>query len=249
MNPVHRTGITFVIFFLFVINASAQHKEDVLYLKNGSVIHGLILNDSVRNNIRILNHAGDILSFEASIIDTIRHEKPFEYKAFVFNRRGSEFNLNGALLIHSGNHNIGKTVIPGISAGYGYRFQPYFTAGTELGIEFYEWLQIPVSVFVRFRMSQNTVSPIFYFKTGYSLPAEKRDADWDYSYTGSGGPLAIAGIGVEKILSENASFNFSFSWNYQELNYHLLPRHQWVRERDRTETYNRFRLTLGYVFK
>ncbi len=151
--------------------------------------------------------------------------------------------------MHSGQELVGKPIIPAISLGYSYRLKDGISVGTSMGFEFYEWLEIPWSVFVRMRMTDGVVSPVLIAKTGYTLPAEKREKAWDYSYTGKGGAHVTLGIGVEKILNENASFLFSFTWHYQELNYHLKPQHQWVQERDRTETYNRLQISIGYIFK
>lgn len=81
------------------------------------------------------------------------------------------------------------------------------------------------------------------------MAAEKRNDDGAYSYTSTGGPLVNLGVGVERILSENASLILSFAWHYQELNYHLTPKYEWDLERERKETYNRLRISLGYIFK
>ncbi len=249
---MNRTLIFFsVILSLLLIssNVRAQKWEDVIYVKDGSIIHGQIVTDSIKSKVRILNHSGDILVFATQRIDSITREKPFEYKAFIFNQPGSEFIIEGALLIRTGNNTIDKPVIPGFAIGYSYRFQPYFSAGTSMGIEFYEEMEVPLSGFVKFRSPRKNVAPVFYFGTGYTLPTEKNRTDWDYSYKASGGIHVTTGIGIEKILSENSSVTFGFTYHYQELNYHLTPQHQWVLVRDRKEIYNRFKLSLGYVFK
>jgi hypothetical protein len=85
--------------------------------------------------------------------------------------------------------------------------------------------------------------------TGYTFQVEKRSEDWDYAYKGKGGVNFTAGMGIERILNENAAFFISFSYHYQEINFHLTPQHEWVQERDRTETYNRLRISIGYIFK
>ena len=108
----------------------AQKEEDVIYLSNGSVIHGIILADSTEKRIRIMSHNGDIWSFTRSDIDSLKHEKPIDFKAVAFTQTGSAFSFMGALLIRSGNNVIGKPLIPSVSLGYNYLFRPYFSAGT-----------------------------------------------------------------------------------------------------------------------
>ena len=238
-------------FFLFFTNESlhGQKTEDVIYLKDGSIMRGIILEDTITGKVRILNHAGDTWSFGKDTIDSVRQEKPFQYKAFIFNREGSEFNFDGSLLIRSGNSAVNKAVVPCLHLGYGYRFGPYTEAGLITGFEFYEQAMLPLSLQGRFRLTSRAVSPFMLVGSGYTFQAEKKDEDWDYSYKGKGGVHFTAGVGIERILNENASFLISFAYQYQELNYHLTPKHQWVQERNRTETYNRIRISLGYVFK
>jgi hypothetical protein len=249
MKLLMNSSVFILILFSFTATIYCQKTETVIYLSDGSVIRGQILEDSISNKIRILNHAGDIWSFDNENIDSVRSEKPFEYKAFKFNKRGSEFNLNGSLLIRSASNAIGSAVIPSLNIGYGYRFKPYLSAGVEAGIEIYEWMVIPFSAFIRLRSSGKVVAPFVFLRSGYTLPGEKREDDWNYSYIGKGGGHATIGIGVERILNESSSFVFSFAYHHQVLRYNLDPLNQWVQERDRTETYNRLRFGFGYVFK
>lgn len=247
-NPISSLATVFLL-TLISINAISQRKEDVIYLSDGTIIRGIILKDSAVNKIRILNHAGDTWVFERDKIDSIKHEKPFEYKAVMFNQPGYEFNINGEFMLRSGEKAVGKAEIPGINMVFGYRFNPYFSAGTEISVEFYEWMEIPFSASLRVRTSDLALSPLAFLRVGYTLPAEKRKDDWDYAYNSLGGIHATIGLGIERTVNENASFILSFSYHYQELKYDLTPLQTWLQDRKRTETYSRFRLALGYVFK
>jgi hypothetical protein len=238
-----------IIQLILINNVLAQRKEDVVYLSNGTIIRGIILKDSTDRIIRILNHAGDTWVFDLKSIDSVKREKPFEYKVILFNQQGFEFNINAELMMRSGNKAVGKAAIPGINMVFGYRYNPYFTAGAEIGIEFYDWMEIPLSATLRLRATDQVMSPLVFIRAGYTLPAEKRNDDWEYKYVSKGGYHATVGAGIERIINKNASVLFTFSYHYQELNYHLTPLTQWVQERDRTEAFSRLRLTLGYVFK
>lgn len=240
--------VILVVMSLFPDRASAQRKEDVIYLSEGSVIHGLII-DSTGTKVKIVNHIGNILAFDREEIDSIKHEKYFEYKAGIFTQPGFEFNVNGEFLMRSRPNAVGKAVIPGITMQVAYRIRPLITAGIETGLEFYEWMEIPFSACITVRTTRRAVSPLFFAKTGITKPAEKRGDDFNYSYKSFGGNHFTVGIGIERVLSENSSFIFTFSYHYQELKYHLTPLPNWLQERDRTESYSRFRLTVGYVFK
>ncbi len=247
-NPVLNPALALLCMFISA-TVTAQHKEDVIYLTDGSIIHGILLKDTVANTIRILNHAGDTWVFDRSRVDSITREKLFEYKAILFNRQGLEFSVNAEFLMRSKSNAIGKASIPGINMEFGYRFNPYISFAAGMGAEFYEWLEIPFSAAIRARLSGRALSPLVFIKSGYTVPAEKRPDDFDYAYKSIGGYFVSVGVGIERVLNENASFLFSFSYHYQKLGYHLTPLHQWVQERDRTETYSRFRIAIGYIFK
>ncbi len=242
--------LTAPLLYLLLISCTVfGQTEDVIYLSDGSIIRGRIISDSAGTHVRILNHAGDTWSFDRSNVDSIRQEKPFEYKAMIFNQRGMEFAMNGSMLVRSGSNVIGRTVIPCFDLSYGYRFRSVLSTGAGVGVDFYQWLEVPVTAYVRFRASGTTIAPVLFLKTGYAIAAEKRNDDGAYSYTSTGGPLVIVGVGVERILSENASFILSFAWHYQELNYHLTPKYEWELERERKEIYSRLSISLGYIFK
>jgi hypothetical protein len=242
-------SISLLILAFTAINGRCQKKEDVVYLTDGSIIRGIIKKDSASSSVRILNHAGDTWVFNMADIDTITREKPFEYKAILFSQKGFEFNINAEFLIRSRENAIGNAVIPGIDIVFGYRINPFFSAGAAFGMEFYEAMEIPFSLTLRAKASGRALSPLALVKTGYTMPAEKRPSDWDYDYTSYGGFNGTFGLGIERIINENASFLISFSYHYQALNYTLTPLGTWVHERTRKESYNRFCFTLGYIFK
>ena len=249
MKNLYSFFITLAILLFTAGNAWCQKKEDVVYLSGGSIIRGMAQTDSTRGTIRIVNHTGDTWVFNLSEVDSMTRERPFEYKALLFNQDGFEFNINAEFLIRSRNNAIGNAVIPGIDMVFGYRINPYFSAGAGMGMQFYETMEIPFSLSVRARASIRALSPLAMVKAGYTMPAEKRPDDWNYQYTSYGGFNGSVGMGIERIINENASFLLTFSYHYQALNYKLTPLGTWVQERERKEIYSRFRLTLGYLFK
>jgi hypothetical protein len=242
---------SFLLLFLFFIpqKSEAQRTEDVVYLSDGSVIRGVIISDSTSSKILILNHAGDTWAFDPGEIDSVTAEKKYEYKALIFNKPGAEFSIKGEFLIRSGNNAIGKSIIPGIGMSAGMRINSFFSAGASTGMQFYDQMELPFSLYFRARISDRAMSPFASFYGGYTVPAEKRENDYNYSYKGRGGMHYSIGAGFERIINESTSLLFSLSYHYQELNYRLTPLHPWVQGRDRTETYSRFRISVGYVFK
>ncbi len=157
--------------------------------------------------------------------------------------------MDAEFLLRSGSNAIGRAVIPGIGLGYGFRINEHLCTSVETGMQFYEHMEIPVSLSARARVTEKAVAPLLFVRTGYTIPGEKREDDPDYSYRSREVWNFTAGAGIERIINGNTALLFTVSWHYQELNYHLSPLHQWVLERDRKEAYSRFRITLGYIFK
>jgi hypothetical protein len=245
----HSSFVILCVLSLNFINVSGQRLEDVVYLKNGNIIRGIILGDPGSDTIRILNHSGDTWVFRQNEIEKLVKEKPFEYKTKLFNQPGWEVNLNGILLLRSRSSAIGNAVIPGINMGLGYRINNYLSVQADMGFEFYEWLEVPLAASVRIRSGNRALSPLLILRGGYTTPAEKRKDDWSYRYIGKGGYHFSLGGGLERVLNPDASFLITFTYQYQELNYDLLPLNQWVQERTRLEAYSRLKISLGYVFK
>jgi len=245
-----RVFLTAFVLTLNSTDAWAQRFEDVIYLKNGSIVRGMIISDTTGSgNTLILSNSGDTWAFDKAEIDSVGREKKFEYKAVLFNTKGSEFKVDAEFLLRSGNNAIGRAVIPGIGIGYGLRINKHFCTSVETGMQFYEYMEIPVSLSMRARVTERAIAPLLFIRTGYTIPGEKREDDFDYSYSSRGGVNFATGAGIERIINGNAALLLTFSWHYQELNYHLSSLHQWVQDRDRKEAYSRFRITLGYVFR
>ena len=152
--------LTIILILFLTSEVNAQKQDDVVYHSNGSVIRGTIISDSAEMRLRILNKAGDIWSFSRNEIDSVKKEKAYVHKAFVFNQEGSEVSAGLSLMVRSGSNAIDKLAIPGLNMAYSYRFNPSLSVGTEVGIEFYEWMIAPISAFVKLRSSQNVVSQI-----------------------------------------------------------------------------------------
>lgn len=232
------------------LEINAQNREDVVYLKNGSILRGIIVPDSSSlQKVRILNNSGDLWVFNQSEVDSIRKEKPYIGKLQHFTQPGLEFGISGEFLVRSGVNAIGNSVIPGLNLQLSYRYNDHLAMGSELGLEFYNWMEIPLSIAFRYRIGNTVSSPLLFIRTGYTIPAEDRESDWEYRYISKGGWHYSIGTGFEKILSNETSFIFTLAYHYQEFNYHLVPLQPWSMERNRTEAYSRLRLSLGYIFK
>jgi hypothetical protein len=67
--------------FLFFNGKSQTNYEDVVYLKNGSIIHGVIIEQVPGISIKIKNHLNDVLFYKIDEIEKMTKEEPTKTNA------------------------------------------------------------------------------------------------------------------------------------------------------------------------
>ena len=65
---------TFFVIIFSTFNIYAQRMEDVLYLKNGSIIHGIIIEQVPGKSIKIQNTIGDVYFYDIFDVEKITKE-------------------------------------------------------------------------------------------------------------------------------------------------------------------------------
>jgi len=137
--------VFFFISILFCISAFSQNVqyEDVVYLKNGSVIHGLIIEQIPNQTITIQTADRNLFVFEVAQIEKITKEeipgesvittKPEE--PFIGKESGFEATVD---LLFAIQLEWGEPVL-GMHAIAGYRFFPQLYIGGGVGMEMNQW--------------------------------------------------------------------------------------------------------------
>lgn len=169
------------IFLMFAFNASGQDYEDVVYLKNGSVIRGLIIEQIPSVSLKIQTRDGNIFVYKIDEIEKMTKEQPpvqirskthnSEQK---FNKSKGYFGLVEIGLAPGINNfdgvydkfRIGATIING------YRIIPQFAVGVGIGFQGYteyEEMTIPIFLHLRSDFLNKPISPYLAFNVGYNL--------------------------------------------------------------------------------
>lgn len=142
-----------IIFLLLAGTAFAQQKEeDVVYLKNGSVIRGKIIEQIPGVYVKITTDERNVWVFKMEEIDRITRE-PYLYvtrqRKLLANQKGY-FNISEIGLSLSGGGWNGVNAGFSLSTINGYRHSRYLSAGILTGIDHYYGLpMIPVALDVR----------------------------------------------------------------------------------------------------
>lgn len=171
------------IFLMFAFNASGQDYEDVIYLKNGSVIRGLIIEQIPSVSLKMQTKDGNIFVYKIEEVEKMAKEQPFvqirdknniKYSEQKYNKRRGYFGLVEIGLapgVDNGSHvydkfRIGATIING------YRIIPQFAVGVGIGIQGYtEYKEMAIPIFLHLRSDflNKPISPYLAFNVGYNL--------------------------------------------------------------------------------
>lgn len=147
--------------------------QEVVYLKNGSVIRGTIIEQVPNESLKIQTGDGSIFSYKMSEVEKITKEQS--------NSRSISFNSDGhgPEVGYRGFIDLGYTIGTGAAGAgriefntvHGYQFLPYLYAGVGAGAHYYhegKVVAIPIFADIRSDFLDNKISPFVDFRIGYS---------------------------------------------------------------------------------
>ena len=175
---------------------SAQVMQDVVYLKNGSIIRGTIIEQVPNKSLKIKTNDGSVFVYEINDVEKITKEEPpmnYGYGWYYQNNneyrhqhgyadnyntranRNSDFSRKG----YRGFVDIGYAVGVGdygdgvfaVSTSHGYQFNPYFFVGAGIGVDYhfdYETMFLPIFADLRGYFIDGRITPYIGVKIGYS---------------------------------------------------------------------------------
>jgi len=206
--------LVLVLFALIASAAVAQSKnQDVVYLKNGSIVRGVIIEQVPNQSIKIETADKNVFVYQMAEVEKIVKE-PGKRKI------GSSGDGSGLKPGYKGIVEIGYQLGVGefaldrlkLNIINGYQINPYFSVGLGTGLRFYfdsEKVMVPIFADFRANFMNSSLSPYFSLGIGYSL-------DSDYHFKGAGmivNPVA----GVSYRISEKLVMNFGLGYELQKL--------------------------------
>lgn len=168
-----------VAMMLTVATIQAQTLQEVVYLKNGSIVRGVIIEQIPNKSLKIQTADGSIFAYQMDEVDKITKEAAISR---FYRNGGGRFNFDdgGRSAGYRGFVDLGYTVGTGVygedrievSTSHGYQFNPYIYLGLGAGVHYYfgsEIFEIPIFAHVRSEFLKNSISPFVDFKIGYSV--------------------------------------------------------------------------------
>jgi hypothetical protein len=246
-----------IIFAIFSwVDISAQLiMEDVVYLKNGSVIRGIILKNE-NDTLRIAGFRSHIYVFNSEDIKKTEQEEIGLTKHSIRTRifpdyKGFYSYTTMGMLVGKSESNDSETY--SFRTICGHNFNRYAGIGLGTGIEKLQTEIIPVFVSFRSNSIERSNSPIIIVNLGYSFPLSKeKDVEENYTtanYHYVGGISAGFDIGIHSYKFAKRAFTITAGYQYQLVK-ETRNIYYWWENSTETNTYqfNRIAIKIGFMF-
>lgn len=220
----------------FSIHSIAQNYTEAVYLKNGSIIRGLIIEEVPNSSLKIQTSDGNIFSYTMDEIQKITKElKGNSQRYKVRNNTGNNienksvnkkesnrahnksYNPTNSLKGYKGFAETGyifdisdtNSSHVELSTTHGYQFNNYLFVGGGAAFHYYtdaDAYSAPIFASFRANFMNKKITPFAEIKSGYSI------GDIEGLY-------ATIGIGVRFALANKMALNVKLEYQYQEYNY------------------------------
>lgn len=232
-----------VLCILFLAGSYAQSKEDAIYLNNGSILKGKVIENiaGVKTTIEIIGH--NVIVIPDSAIKMVLMDQIIPVKER--EDRVSPVEMAATVNFYGGSQNSG-----GFTFITSYRFPFMLAVGAGTGIEWFDHQQIPFIADVKYYFMKGAVSPYVYALGGYAT-ALSQESENDYTEF-HGGVLAGTGAGLRINFTRRNALFFSLGYRYQKTETVTDP-YPWSSyypqyETIRYDEYNRMTFSFGFLF-
>lgn len=230
-------------------NINAQSKEDVVFLKNGSILRGKVTENisGIQTTIELVGR--NVIVIPDSVIKMILMDQAVAAKDR--ENKSSPVEMAANVSFYGGSKGSG-----GFTFITAYRFPFRMAVGGGLGIEWFDHQQIPFMADVKYYFLKGSWSPYVYAQGGYAVPLSRKpdDENWNSQYINYyGGLLAGAGGGMRFNFSRRNAILFSFGYRYQKTKtvtqYEPWSSSSYYQtETIKYDEFNRLAFTFGFLF-
>jgi hypothetical protein len=238
--------IPVIVLILINFPLTAQKSKDVLYLKNGSIIYGKLI-EIKDDNYRIQTSDGSIFVFKTGEVDKFAKESP------VYDGRKSSgfgFAIEGGLLVGAQSTDYNAPFSFNLLAGFVKNTKHLVSFGS--GVEFLGKPYTPLFIEYKYLISEKKTAPFVFIRGGGIVHIGGDDSDsygnpYDYNipfnYKGGGSFTAGTGISWSK---EGYEAFLSFAYRYANTSYDQKEYN--VGTTTYENTFNRLEIKFGFRF-
>lgn len=231
-----------VCLILLMMNGlkAQSNKSDAVYLTNGSILRGKIIENVVGKYVKIEIVGSSILMIPEKDVDHIIMREAIPVKIRESKPAGVEVLPD--ITLYGGSSSTG-----GFTTITSYRFRFRLSAGAGIGIEWFKTAGLPVFADLKYNFLKGGLTPFIFTQAGYMMPLAKNQDGENTSY--HGGPLFAAGLGLRKNFTNHNAFLFSLGYRFQQTR--TAYDYYWYSstyQTERIDKYNRIALSIGFIF-
>lgn len=243
-NPVMKKISLILLSILFsVITLYAQKKGDLLYLKNGSIING-ILTESTSDYYKIKTSDGSIFVYPAADVEKVELNGAMDSNESVTNS-AIGFGLEAGFLVGIQSSEYVAPLSFNLMLDYQVAHNQSIAVGS--GVEFLGVSYTPLFAEYRFLLNNNSTSPFGFVRGGYAIFSGNSDYDNNYGGTReySGGPTMTIGSGINW---DKGTHNMYLSFAYRYIRTEYIYDDDWSAPVTYKTNWNRLEIKFGFRF-
>ncbi len=206
--------ITLILCIISLNTFAQKQNDDVLYLKNGSIYRGKIINKTDQI-VKLETCDRNVFVVQVSDIQEIKEEQSFKKPGIQYKEKGYVHYTELGPLAGSNRASNGVTTSAfSFQTVNGYKFNQYLFTGIGIGADLYAvqtFIPIVLSVRGDFTKEGNKI-PFYFVEGGYGINATSNDVD-GIKY--QGGNSFAAGLGLKILFQENTGFVIGAGYRFQ----------------------------------
>lgn len=242
-----RLFLTFSCLLFFIVtglitnteHVSAQTEtEDVIYLKNGGILRGKILEIENNETIKIETAGRNVFVLQMNEVEKISKE---EIPVNKYYKMSGYINISGIELLAGDDETT-----PYFYTMNGYQFNPRLAAGIGIGyIPYRDPLDLlPVYLHLNVNLMEANSAPFLFLKTGYNFSIASENVHLIEDHTG--GWMFNPGMGVQFNVSSGFRWQISLGYSLNNASYEEEEFNQTTLENDLS--YRRIVFGIGFSF-
>lgn len=212
----------YLVLSLFLLSTtmafSQSDYQDVIYLKDGSIIRGLIIEQVPNKSIKIETVIRNVFVYQMDQIEKITKEPYLKSKNNILSNSGLTSGYKGIIelgyQIGIDKNSYGFSDRLKLNIINGYQVNPFFSVGLGTGLRYYSKgsdVLIPVFADLRTNLTDKKISPFLSLGIGYSFDASNQ-------FKGTG-VIFNPSAGVTFKVSEKSSLNVGIDYEIQNVNF------------------------------
>ena len=251
MSRIH-LSFSFCLVFLLIMTGkftlAQNNRQDAVYLRNGSILRGKVLENVVGKYTRIEIVGRNVLVIPEADVKRLVLDEPVPAKERTDPKQYGYSALAEVGFMGGAQNTMSLTLVNG------YQFRNRLFTGAGFGIEKFNEQVMPVFADVRYNFLKGGITPFVYLQAGYSWPLGNQIQQGNATEI-KGGALINPGLGLRMNFTTHNALIFSFGWRYQEIRshnngyyYYGGPMPAYDNSYDRTDIYRRIVIRVGFVF-